>query len=496
MRLGAYVRVSRVGGRTGDSFISPSEQAARVEHWCHAHGHTLAETMQDLDVSGAATQRPQLEGLLEGIESGRLDGLIVAKLDRFARNISSAVTMLDRIDRAGGQFVSVSEGFDSTTPAGRLTMNMLLSFAQFELERYREQWAVAVTRMIDRGVHPGPVAPVGYQRGPRGPLEPDEQAPFVTELFKRRAAGESVSALTRWLQDTSLRTSHGGQATRRLVDGVLRNRVYLGEARSGELINRDAHEPLTDEVTFARANQLHVPRPPRQGPPALLAGLVRCQGCRYAMAPVMRDGKRRYRCLGVQNQRKCPAPAFVTEHELLPIVERVLWTWQDEIIVDAAGEAAALEDAQQARDEARHVKEQWRDDPAVQAAMALGDYLAGLQARQALEDQRQRELDRLLGARPSGLPDATTLRGVWPAMSVEHKRLVLAQVFDAIVIRKHPSRSRRLAILDRVLFIPHGTLGLEDLPRGGNLGGHVCAPFDWPRDPTGAGVLGGKPVLE
>jgi hypothetical protein len=73
---------------------------------------------------------------------------------------------------------------------------------------------------------------------PRGTLEPDEQAPLVTELFKRRAAGESVSALTRWLQDTSLRTSHGGQATRRLVDGVLRNRVYLGEARSGELINR------------------------------------------------------------------------------------------------------------------------------------------------------------------------------------------------------------------------------------------------------------------
>jgi site-specific DNA recombinase len=126
--------------------------------------------MQDLDVSGAATQRPQLEGILEGIESGRLDGLIVAKLDRFARNISSAITMLDRIDRAGGQFVSVSEGFDSTTPAGRLTMNMLLSFAQFELERYREQWAVAVTRMIDRGVHPGPVAPVGYQRSPGGPV--------------------------------------------------------------------------------------------------------------------------------------------------------------------------------------------------------------------------------------------------------------------------------------------------------------------------------------
>jgi site-specific DNA recombinase len=489
MRFAGYIRVSKVGGREGESFISPKDQAERIAAWCKAHGHTLVDTIQDLDVSGGV-QRPQLLALLDRIEARDIDGLIVAKLDRFARNITHALGMLDRIHRANGQFVSVSEGFDSTTPAGRLALNMLFAFAQFELERYREQWAGAVARMIDRGVHPGAVPPVGYRRGQDGRLEPDENSRLIGELFRRRAGGESVSSLTRWLQSTGLRSHRGGQASRRLVSGVLANRVYLGEARSGLLVNPAAHEPLTDEVTFLRANRLHSARPPRHGDAAVLAGLVRCQGCRYAMAPVMRDGKRRYRCLGVQAQRKCPAPAFVTEEELLPVVEAVLWRWQDDLVAQAAGDTEVIGAAQQRRDEAVRIFEQWRDDTDIQGAVGMSDYLAGLGARKAAVEQADAALGRLLATRPVGLPDAASLRALWPELPVEQRQAVLRGVFDAVVVRKHPSRSRRLAIEDRVMFIPAGTLGFEDLPRGSSRGGHICAPFDWPGDPASPGVAG------
>jgi DNA invertase Pin-like site-specific DNA recombinase len=490
MRLGGYVRVSRVGGREGESFISPIEQRERLEAWCTAHGHTLATVAEDLDVSGGEAQRPQLLALLADIEAGRLDGLIVAKLDRFARNISHAVAMLDRIHQAGGQFVSVSEGFDSTTPAGRLALNMLLAFAQFELERIRDQWSSVVERMIGRGVHPGAVPPVGYERGPQGQLVPSDQAHLVTEAFQRRAGGETLSDVTRWLMAQNLRTAHGDDVSRSTVFGLLRNRAYLGEARSGELVNRDAHPALTDEVTFARAQQASPGRPPRTGEPAVLAGLVRCQGCRYAMAPVMREGKRRYRCLGRQNQRDCPAPAFVTEHELLPVVEEVLWSVYPDHVAQASGDVEAIEAATSVRDEARRVAEEWRDDASIQADLGMDTYLAGLRSRMGTWQDAERRLEQLLASRPDGLPDAASLRSSWPNMTSVERRAILGHVFDCLVIRKHPSRSSRLAILDRVLFIPAGTLTVEDLPSRHRRREQPLVPFDWPGDPTGPGVAG------
>jgi hypothetical protein len=121
----------------------------------------------------------------------------------------------------------------------------------------------------------------------------------------------------------------------------------------------------------------------------------------------------------------------------------------------------------------------------------MSDYLAGLSSRKAALDDAGLTLDRLLTARPAGLPDAATLRAMWPELPVAQRQLVLRGVFDAVVVRKHPSRSRRLAIEDRVLFIPAGTLGFEDLPRGSSKGGHVCPPFDWPGDPASPGIAGG-----
>jgi site-specific DNA recombinase len=488
MRLAGYVRVSRVGGREGESFISPTEQTERLQAWCKAHGHQLVRIAEDLDVSGGEAQRPQLLHILDDIEAGKLDGLIVAKLDRFARNISHAVAMLDRIHHAGGQFVSVSEGFDSTTPAGRLALNMLLAFAQFELERIRDQWTDVVQRMISRGIHPGAVPPVGYTRDDTGHLHPSPQAHLISEAFRRRAAGDTLSAITRWLQAEGLQTARGGPVSRSTVFGLLTNRAYLGEARSGELVNREAHPALTDEVTFARAQQAKPGRPPRHQQPAVLGGLVRCQGCRYAMSPIMREGKRRYRCLGRQNQRACPAPAFVTEHELLPVVEEVLMFDYPNHIARASGDTEAIEKATSRRDELRRVAEEWRDNQDLQASIGMSDYLAGLKPRIAVWQDAERHLETLLSARPSGLPDAAVLQSVWVDMTNEERRELLGAVYDAIVIRKHPSRSSRLAITDRCLFIPSGSLRVEDLPSRHRRSQEPLAPFDWPSDPAGSGV--------
>ena len=157
--------------------------------WCEGQGHDLVSITEDLDVSGASTSRANLEALIEAVESGNLNGVVVASLDRFGRSLPYAIALIDRINRAGGQFVSVADGFDTRTPYGELALNVMLSVAQFEVKRISAQWRNIVERNIAAGRHPGPMPPFGYSRGENGVLVANEQAPIVREIFVRSGDG-------------------------------------------------------------------------------------------------------------------------------------------------------------------------------------------------------------------------------------------------------------------------------------------------------------------
>jgi DNA invertase Pin-like site-specific DNA recombinase len=492
MQLGAYIRVSKVAGREGDSFLSPRLQRDKITAWATAGGHDIADLREDLDVSGASTDRRQLEELVEAIETGRLNGLVVATLDRFGRSLPYAIGLIDRIDKAGGQFVSVADGFDTSTPYGKLALNIMLSIAQFELERIRVQWRVIVQRQISEGRHPGAMAPFGYQRGGRGVLKPLEPAArTVGEIFALYARGETLSAISRILREQGVRTQLGALPTRRFIHGILTNRVYLGEARSGSLLNETAHPPLVDRHLFD-ACQTFRPKSPSGPDPALLAGLCRCQGCRYAMAPVMRDGKRRYRCLGNQQGRKCPAPAFVTETELWPLVETAFFSRLGDLVAEAGGDTDELAALTARREDEQRDLVEFRDNIELQRALGTQGFVEGVQVRQAALDITDSEIRRAVAARPAGLPDAAVLRSEWSAMTSRQRNDLLRLVFDAIVVRKHPSRSTRLAIGDRVRFLPRGTNSdVGGLPRSGRRAAGSIEPFDWASSPPGPWILPG-----
>lgn len=130
-------------------------------------------------------------------------------------------------------------------------------------------------KLVERGRHWGPFPPLGYRRADAGTLLPDdEKAGIVRELFERRVAGESPAELARWLREQGVTTGRGGQPNRRWVLEILQNRAYLGEARSGELVNETAHALLVDPVTFDGAQATTGPRPTRGEEPALLSGLI------------------------------------------------------------------------------------------------------------------------------------------------------------------------------------------------------------------------------
>ncbi len=238
--LDIYVRVSRVAGREGDSFASPEVQEERCRALAKARGLAVGEVLTDLDQTGGKMSRPQLDLALERIEQGVSGGLLVARLDRFARTVAGALATLERIDELGGVVLTAEGDFDTSTATGELVLGIMLQLAQFELRRIRESWADAQKRAVARGVHISTRVPVGYRRNGDSRLEVDRlTAPHVKEIFLRRARGASWQACADYLNAEGVPTFKGGQWTPGNARVICTNRVYLGEARAGgTIVNR------------------------------------------------------------------------------------------------------------------------------------------------------------------------------------------------------------------------------------------------------------------
>src|SRR5262245_20846807 len=131
MKLDAYVRVSQVAGREGDSFISPAQQRDKIRMWAELRGVEIARWHDaDLDQTGGKLSRPNFDKALRRVRAGKTGGIVVSKLDRFSRaGVADALKLIESIIEAGGQVASVEEGIDPTTPTGEFTMTVFLALA-------------------------------------------------------------------------------------------------------------------------------------------------------------------------------------------------------------------------------------------------------------------------------------------------------------------------------------------------------------------------------
>ena len=311
-----YVRVSRVAGRGGDSFISPEVQRETIEKLAALKGVELAEIVEELDVSGGkAAEERELGKLLTKIDSGEYGGLLVWKVSRYSRNLADGAINADRIRKAGGQLIG--EDLDTSQPMGRAILGFLLGWAEEERDQRSAGWRIAQEKAAERGTFPGR-APLGYTKTVGGGLVPDEHASAVTELFAMRARGASLAECRKHLLAAT-----GRQASRAALSNTFRNETYLGHIVLGTIRQEDKHEALTDPTTFARCQGRS--RQPRNGSIAsqgVLAGFVRCASCGSIMSVTAsgKGEKRRasYSCRG--NEGKCTAPASILIDVIDPMV--------------------------------------------------------------------------------------------------------------------------------------------------------------------------------
>lgn len=487
MELDGYIRVSRVAGREGDSFISPKAQREKVEDYARARGYSILEWHEDLDWSGAREERPGFQAALERVEAKQSGGIIVAKLDRFARSVADATNAIKRIQAADGQLVSVEDGFDSQTAMGKFAIHLLLALGELERDRIRANWETAQEFAVRRGVHIASKVPTGYRRGEGKRLVPDGEAgEVVGRVFEERAAGASLSELAAMLTREKVRSPHGSPRwSGTAVAKILKNPVYTGEARGGRHKNAEAHEALVSRATWQAAQRARAAAPKRSVEGSLLASLLRCAGCRYVMkadkmtlknGPQAGERVRIYRCKNDYAAGKCGAPASVMGRVIEPWVVSQLFEGlgQGGVLARSSPRGGEVEEAERALQAAEEELEAFVDATSVRE-VGKEVFARGVEARQRRVAEAQVRVGELRGSDESAIPELSDLREVWPELSVGDQRRILAAGVDAVMLR----RGRNRPVGERAVILWRGEIGqLGALPSRGR---HTpLAPFKWP----------------
>lgn len=254
VRTAIYVRVSTQ--EQAKEGYSIGEQTDRLKMFAGAHGWQVVKVYTDAGHSGATTDRPELQEMLSDIRDGKIDKVLVYKLDRLSRSQKDTLTLIENeFLPHGTDFESMSESLDTSTPQGRLFLGILAAFAQLEREVIKERMSLGMSARIKEGKwRGGGHVPHGYDYDPETEtlVVNEYEAAMVKKLFNDFINGKTVYAIAEDLREKG-HTFKTGKVDNRTLRYILRNKTYCGYLRNkGEWI-KGHHDPIIDEATFNKA---------------------------------------------------------------------------------------------------------------------------------------------------------------------------------------------------------------------------------------------------
>ena len=292
-RCAIYTRKSHEEGLEQD-FNSLDAQREACEAYILSQKHEgwtcQPEMYDDGGISGATLERPALKRLLEDIEADRVDTVVVYKVDRLTRSLGDFAKIVEVFDKRNVSFVSITQQFNTTTSMGRLTLNMLLSFAQFEREVTGERIRDKIAASKKKGMWMGGNVPLGYDVEDRKLVVNQTEAETVRHIYRRYAALGSVAVLkddlgrdgivSKVRVDRFGRPTGGKPLARGALYLMLQNRIYLSEIVHKENSYPGEHDAIIDESLWDEvqgklvANRIDRANGTDAARPSLLAGLV------------------------------------------------------------------------------------------------------------------------------------------------------------------------------------------------------------------------------
>ena len=315
----------------------------------------VPDRYDDGGISGATLERPSLKRLLRDIEAGLVDVVVVYKIDRLSRSLMDFSKLVDVFDANDVTFVSVTQSFSTTTSMGRLTLNILLSFAQFEREVIGERIRDKFAASRKKGMWMGGYIPLGYRLENRKLLVEESEAAIVRMIFERFLSIGSATVLARTLHAEGVTMRNGRQIDKGYLYKLLNNRIYVGDAVHKGTAYPGEHSAIISKDLWDKVHSVLKESPRKRAAstraqtPALLKGLIfGPTGC--AMSPThTRKGGKLYRyyvsqAVLKQGRGVCPVgrlPAAEIETAVIDQLRYLLRT--PEIIAATSREAATAE---------------------------------------------------------------------------------------------------------------------------------------------------------
>ena len=268
VRCAIYTRVSTEHG-LDQEFNSLDAQydaaSAYIKSQAHAGWTMIRSRYDDGGYSGGSTDRPDLQKLLDDIRARKIDVIVVYKVDRLTRSLADFAKLVELFDGHGVSFVSVTQQFNTTTSMGRLTLNVLLSFAQFEREVTSERIRDKIAASKRKGLWVGGNLPLGYKIMDGKIAVVEEEAELVRSIFRRYLELGSVNELLRDLKERNIRTKARQLSTGATRGGipfgrgalyyVLSNHFYIGEVKYKDEILPGEQPAIMDRALFESVRQ-------------------------------------------------------------------------------------------------------------------------------------------------------------------------------------------------------------------------------------------------
>jgi site-specific DNA recombinase len=308
---------------------------AYIKSQAHEGWRLVPGQFDDGGISGGSLDRPALQALLSEIQAGKVDIVVVYKVDRLTRSLTDFAKLVDLFDRHGVSFVSITQAFNTTTSMGRLTLNVLLSFAQFEREVIGERVRDKIAASKRKGLWMGGPVPLGYAAKNKKLVVVPDEAETVRLIFQRYLELGSLQALAVELDRLGIRTKERAWSDDRTVGGVrfqtgplahlLKNRCYIGEVvHQGKIfqgdhdpiINRDMFDVVQERFKYGAVNRI---LKLRSNPAALVGKIYDDQGNRMTPSHTLKKRVRyRYYVSQAVLQKGTAKPGSVTR---VPAVE-------------------------------------------------------------------------------------------------------------------------------------------------------------------------------
>jgi site-specific DNA recombinase len=324
LRCAIYTRKSSEEGLEQD-FNSLHAQREACHSYIKSQKHEgwrgISAHYDDGGYSGGSMERPGLRRLLADIKAKRVDVVVVYKVDRLTRSLADFAKIVEVFDASGVSFVSVTQAFNTTTSMGRLTLNVLLSFAQFEREVTGERIRDKIAASKKKGLWMGGFVPSGYRAEDRTLVIDPKEAEVIRAIFRRYLELGSVYKLEVELAEREQRTrtfvanaSSSVWGDRPYSAGhlyqMLSNPIYVGKIRHKDKLYNGQHEPIIDRKTFAAvqaqlaSNNRNHQTQARAREPNLLTGLlVDPKGHRFTSSHAVKNGKRYRYYIGVRTEQ-------------------------------------------------------------------------------------------------------------------------------------------------------------------------------------------------